>query len=174
MATPYDQAHVRRDGQAYRRLGGSSLCEVCGVQATCTLKDALTTLARHKAAENNIVRCGGYMPVISFQDPTGIYGTFNTFRRGRGWANRVMPDQRVALFDLAGKALLGTAVIEMVEAAPLGEMLERFAAMNHLMKVREEHEAPELLHRVLKRLYGNTYAAASEVYSVIGMRMEET
>jgi hypothetical protein len=173
MATPYDQAYVRRDGAKWKRLAGLPLCEVCGVQSTCTLTQALNTLAGQKAARVQVGECAGFMPVISFQDPTGIFGRFNTFRRGRGWANRVVQGQRVALFDMAGRGLLGTAEVEIVEHAPLGELLEAHAPMNHLMKSKPEHEASALLHRVLKRLYGNTYAAASETFSVIGMKMEE-
>lgn len=173
MAAPYDQALVRREGFGWKRIGGQTLCEVCGAQHRCDLTRALTTLAQHKGATAGISQCDAYLPVISFQDCAGIEGSFNTFRRGKGWANRVAPGQRVALFDLAGKALLGTAMVDVVDSGPLGEMLDIHAPMNHLMKVRQPHEAPLLLLRVLRRLYGNTYAAASAPFSVIGLRMEE-
>jgi hypothetical protein len=173
MPVPYDQAHVRRDGSVWRRLGGLTLCEVCGVQHRCDLTQALETLAGQKTARVVIGQCAGFLPVLSFQDFTGLEGRFNTFRRGQGWANRVTPSGRVALFDLTGRALLGVARIEGVHVGPLGELLGEHAAMNHLMKARPEQEAPELLHRVLRRLYGNTYAAASEMFSVLSLSMEE-
>jgi hypothetical protein len=173
MPVPYDQTHVRRSDTVWRRLGGMTLCEVCGVQHDCDLTQALDTLAYQKSARVLIGQCAGFLPVMSFKDRTGLTGSFNTFRRGSGWANRVVLGGRVGLFDLTGKELLGTARVENVHTGPLGDLLEDHAAMNHLMKVWPEHQAPELLHRVLRRLYGNSYAAASEPYSVISLCMEE-
>lgn len=173
MGTPYDQALVRRDGQVWKRHGQRPLCEVCGIQHNCALKQALTVLAKQRNAEAVIPKCGVYMPVISFQDRTGIDGHFNTFRRGRGWSNRLLFGQRVAVFDLFGKALLGTATVGVLEVGPLDEMLAAHAASNHLMKAQPGREAPALLHQVLRRLYGNNYAGLDMTYSVIGLNMED-
>lgn len=172
MAKPYDQTHVRRDGLVWKRIGGQSLCGVCGALPDCNLSQALRTLGGQKNATVLVERCGGYLPVVSFQDCTGLEGRFNTFRRGRGWANRVVLSGRVGIFDLAGKTMIGTARVERVESGPLGEMLAAYASMNHLMKAWPVQQTPALLHKVLRRLYGNTYASESAEFSVIEMQME--
>jgi hypothetical protein len=173
MPVPYDQAQVRRSDNVWRRQGGLTLCEVCGVQHRCDLTQALDVMAHQKSARVLIGQCAGYLPVISFKDSTGLTGSFNTFRRGSGWANRVVLGGRVGIFDLTGRAMLGTARVEGVHTGSLGELLTAHAAMNHLMKPWPEAETPELLHRVLRRLYGNSYAAASEPFSVISLSLEE-
>lgn len=45
--------------------------------------------------------------------------------------------------------------------------------MNHLMKGTDEATAPERLHRVLRQLYGNAYAAAEVMFTVVEMRRIE-
>ena len=170
---PFDQMLVRRSGRVWRRQGGLPLCEVCGQHEGCDLRAALSTLGAARRATVMVSECGAFMPVVGFQDTTGLdREEFNTFRRGRGWANRVFAGCRVALCDIGAGRLIGTAVVTDVHVAPLGELLGQHAATNHLMLAVEEARAPEELHRVLRRLYGTTYAAASQEFSVIALRRE--
>lgn len=151
----FDQAWVRRKGKEWIRHGGKALCEVCGAQDDCAQR------------VTEPVACGLYVPVISFKDATGLCGAFNTFRRGAGWGNRLKLGQTVALWNLAAGERVGTARVDGIHIADLGDLLGRLAAMNHLMKASDERTAPERLHRILRQLYGSTYAAASEKFTVV-------
>jgi len=173
MPAAFDQALVRRAGNVWRRQGGLPLCDVCGVKAGCQLHTGLATLGEVQRARVTIPECGTFVPVVGFTDPRGLDGEFNTFRRGQGWAKRAVIGGRVGLYDLAAGAMVGFARVEGIHVGVLGELLQERGAANHLMKTVPEERAPEELHRVLRRAYGTTYAAASETFCVIEMRREE-
>jgi hypothetical protein len=172
MTTPYDQAKVRRTDKTWKRLGAANLCEVCGSNEECTLRTALVNLASHRRARITIGECGIYKPTISFQDLTGVEGSFNTFRRGQGWFNRLIVGQAVGLLDSSKLRLFADATVESIECGPLSDMLEAHAAMNHLMKSQPEHRAIQKLHKVLQTIYGKNYAGLHTRFTVVGLRME--
>ncbi len=166
----FDQQLVRRDGNSWKRQGGLSLCEVCGLQEACSLPSAMRVMGSTKRANIVVQGCGEYVPVLGFQDRTGLYGFFNTFRRGMGWARRVTEGGQVGLYDMTADVLLGYAVVSSVHIAPLGTLLTAHASANHLMRHLPEREAPELLHKILVRLYGKTYAALDQEFSVVYLK----
>ena len=49
----------------------------------------------------------------------------------------------------------------------LGELLAQHASCNHLMRDQPVAETPDLLGKILIKLYGRTDAAAVETYSVL-------
>jgi hypothetical protein len=169
----FDQGFVRRNGKVWYRRGGKVLCEVCGVHDTCELRSALVNLGAWRLATVAVEECGIYVPVLGFQDRSGLEGSFNTFRRGRGWANRLELGCRVALHDLAADRLLGRATVTGIHYGPLGGLLRDFAADNHLMRGLSAIEAPGRLHAVLRRLYGTNYAGVDCEFSVIELACGE-
>jgi len=172
MATAFDQALVRRTDKTWVRQSGLPLCDVCGVRDSCRLRSALATLGQVQRARVMIPECGTYVPVIGFTDPTGTDGEFNTFRRGLGWARRLVIGQRVGLYDLKADRMVGYARVEAIVSGVLGDLLLSHSAFNHLMKALPVDDAPEALQRVLRKAYGTTYAAPSETFSVIECRRE--
>lgn len=168
----FDQALVRRVGKVWRRLGGQPLCEVCASHSFCELRQALMSIGASRSAKVTVSECGSYIPVISFQDMTGIEGVFNTFRRGAGWGRRVQVGDRVAIYDLTSNGLCGIAKVSGVYVGPLADMLSRHAAGNHLMKGKPSGEVEPLLAMIIRRLYGKNYGALDQEFSVIEFVME--
>lgn len=169
----YDQALVRRVGNVWRRLGGVPLCEVCARQPVCDLRKAIETMGASRKAKIMVQECGAYIPVISFQDPTGLEGRFNTFRRGGGWGKRVQPGDRVALFDMTGKCLIGFARVTASHIGVLRDLLRDHAHNNHLMKTKPAEQSAILLSIVLLRLYGRSYGNQDQEFSVVEMELED-
>lgn len=172
MPAPFDQALVRKSGRIWRRQGGQSLCEVCGANDGCPLRSALQNLSDTRLAKIVVAECGTYVPVISFQDRLGLDGEFNTFRRGRGWFNRVVPGGRVGLYDLGANEMVGFARVTGTHVGLLGDLLPLKGRANHMMKVVPPEQVEEALQKVLYRAYGKTYAAPAAEFCVIEMRRE--
>jgi hypothetical protein len=168
----FDQALVRRNGRVWIRQGNLPLCDVCGNKDACRLRSALGALGKAQRAKVMIPECGAFMPVIGFTETRGLEDGFNTFRRGLGWARRVMVGQRVGLYDLKADQMFGQAVVENVISGPLEELLSIHASRNHLMKGLPEEVTSEALHRLLRRLYGTTYAGLAETFTVLELRRE--
>jgi hypothetical protein len=167
MAQKFDQALVRRAGEVWRRLGGQSLCDVCGVSQVCELRAGLDNLGEPYRAKVSMHECGVYVPVIAFQSEEGTDSTFNTFRRGLGWSRRLLRGQKVLLHKLGAEEPYGEAVVSEIHEGVLDDLLISHAHENHLMKGTEAETSPSRLHKVLIRLYGKTYAAASETFCVV-------
>jgi hypothetical protein len=173
VPTAYDQALVRRAGDVWHRQSGLPLCDVCGAKDNCQLRSGLATLGKVQRAKVMISTCGTFVPVMGFQDAVGLEGEFNTFRKGLGWARRTQPGLRVGLYDLKGETMIGFARVEAIIEGALGDLLRSHGAFNHLMKAVPAGDAPEALHKALRRAYGTTYAAATVEFCVIEMRREE-
>lgn len=173
MPAPFDQALVRRAATVWRRQGGLSLCDVCGARTECQLRTALDNLGETRKAKIVVAECGTYVPVIGFQNRTGLENRFNTFRRGQGWARRTVVGGRVGLFDLSAGEMIGFARVEAAHVGVLGDLLASKSATNHLMKMVEPAAAPDELQKVLRRAYGTTYAAPTETFCVIELRRSD-
>lgn len=161
MGALFDQAWVRRKGKVWVRHGQLPLCEVCAARQDCSARADTPT------------QCASFVPVLSFKDESGLEGEFNTFRRGRGWANRLLLGQVVGLFALTSGRIIGRAVVDGLHVSALGDLLDRLAASNHLMKGSEAASAVERLHRVLRALYGVNHAAFDAVFTVVEVRRVE-
>lgn len=170
MPAKFDQALVRRTGRGWKRQGGLPLCGVCGLQNTCQVPGSFLALAEALGATAQVVECRSYRPVIGFADRAGLQGVrFNTFRRGKGWFNRAPAGTVVGLYDLAADDLFAVARVIEAHAAPLGDLLPVHAHENHLMLARAPGDPVAKLAAELVKLYGRTYAALDQEYSVLVM-----
>lgn len=138
------------------------------MSAGCKLRAALPALGDLQHAHLSVDQCGSFVPVISFKDRTGLDQRFNTFRKGRGWANRVILDQCVGLYDTTANEMLGFAQVVSIHVGPLAGLLVH-APQNHLMKHLPPPETSSALHKILAQLYGRTYAGLDRDFCVIVM-----
>lgn len=161
----YDQRNVRREEDQFRILGANNLCDACGANERCALALALSS---------PVTRCTHYLPVIGFKSSKGLDRLSNTFRRGAGIFNRVREGMRVGLFvdDRQGERLVGHGVVTARYLAPLGELLDQHAAINHLFVDQRPQQAPALLKRVLEQMYGRNYASDDTRFSAVYVQPE--
>lgn len=152
----YDQRWIRRHGNGFRSASGKhAICGACGDAPRCALP-------RVQSA------CDVFLPVVSFTDGAGLYvGTFNTFRRGPGWHRRLAVGARVRLFVTSVEEFVGEARVAETHLGPLGPLLGRHAAMNHLLIEANHADADVRLLKILIRLYGRNYTQPNAPFSVI-------
>jgi hypothetical protein len=167
---PFDQRFIRNGDEGYVSVSSNvPICSVCGLNGECDTLAGLTYTKHARGIIARVITCQQYVPVISFKELIGTEGHFNTFRRGMGWARRIASDKRVRLFDLSESAPSREAVVTQVVSGPLGSLLPLHAKYNHLMLGSDPYTATERLSRVLVRLYGKTYAALDQIFTVIYM-----
>lgn len=165
----YDQGFVRRSADGWRMLGTKSICDSCGDRGICSVPQGLRYLAAAKSVDTKVTSCAVYVPVISFQDQTGLDGTCNTFRRGLGWQRRLVVGQRIGLLNLATNERLRDVRVAEVHGGKLGTLLDDHAAMNHMLRGGNYPDAAARLMNILIKLYGRNHAALDAEFSVVYM-----
>ena len=164
----YDQRWVRSSPEGYRLANGSAvLCHACGARDSCFVRRGADYLMESRGIELSVAVCPEFLPVITFDDDTGLDATFNTFRRGPGWFRRLKIDTRVRFYSKELETFVGSGRVVEAHCAPLSEMLERHASFNHLLRDGNYADADARLQAILVRLYGRNYAKPDVEYSVI-------
>jgi len=148
-----------------------TICNHCGrrLNGSCMIWEFIEHTEQETGACLKIHGCQHYEPVLTFQPPIeGLFGTFTTFRAGTTWVDRVMPGRTVSLYNTGTNKAVGIGLVDWVRSGTLGEMLEKYAHMNHSQKMNPEDAADRLRAR-LKRLYGPSIINDDKLVSVICM-----
>lgn len=106
---------------------------------------------------------------IDFVSPTGIEGSFNTFRLGLFYSKRLQKGDTVYLVDNKEKLVLGKALVIGVFLGPLQEMIQAHAVSNHAMLSYTQGHA-EKLAELLGRFYGPHIATPNKKTTVLYLR----
>lgn len=132
--------HMRGDmtGISFDTILGSShvsrtkiLCNHCG-RGECRLERAARSRFTRTKDKSNA--CSEFIPVLRFRDLTGLdLFSFNTFRGGIAWCDRVKIGSIVALQDSATKKILSYAVVQRLTTADRELAEQLYGADNHLM-----------------------------------------
>lgn len=164
----FDQRFVRYTPAGFKSANSNcAICTVCGVHDRCASYSGLQYMRAASGIIARIDACPAYVPVLSFQDETGLGATFDTFRRGEGWFRRVRPGCRVKLMTAGSEDFIGEGRVTETYCGPLGTMLEAHAGMNHLMRDGMYPDAEIRLQRILTQIYGRNYAMPDKIFSVI-------
>lgn len=163
---------VMFNGQTWHLTGAKDdrLCRFCGRLPTCAIAMRLGEMESKLGITVPVVSCRPYRPVLAFRPPLeGFSGTFNTFRLGTSWYQRIPDGVIVVLWDTVTQRSFGLAkVIERVVGS-VEEMTFAYAHENHLFLGRERKEAADGLKRVLSRFYGKHLAGSDAKVTVVKM-----
>ncbi len=153
-----------------------SLCNSC-----CQLNDFLTKsqpcpYSRTQESESkNLIqfgvhKCVYHQPNIGFDKPLiGFDSSFNTFRPGKAWSERLHVRDVVGLFDVKKKEVFGKAVVTYVDVGDMKTMLDNHAYNNHVM-LDEKGDFQSKLYAVLMKIYGPQIISENKTVTVIGLR----
>ena len=107
---------------------------------------------------------------IAFSYPRrGLEGTFNTFRLGASWADKLQPGTEVELVDSRSKKLLKRATVISVVTGQLEQMAGLHAHQAHNWKNHPADERPGLLTASMIKRYPPGRVRSDSVVSVIYM-----
>lgn len=164
-----DEYSIETRAAEAQRSAKGTLCERCALQSECkTLRTLKRVGKQHTRAV--VASCQAFAPALKFNDVTGTdCDYFNTFRFGTAWASRVRVGQKVGLVDGSG-VLYGFAEVVEVKVMEKDDAFEKRAYMNHLMIGRNKRsEAPSLLRKILRNLYGKLVTEANTHITVISL-----
>lgn len=149
---------LKFNGLVYTMKTG--LCSNCGYGYDCEVR------------EETHQECGMYMPVIMFKSFAGMETSFNTFRLGSAWKNRVEVGSKVALVNAEGE-IVCEAVVEAVRAGKRQQMILDHSDQNHLIMARNSTSPAKDMAKILRNLYGPNFLARAEQITVLYLRRIE-
>lgn len=131
-----------------------NLCDYCGYKE-CSLGLIVAKLKVNRFnARTAVLSCKSFIPVITFQDASGMVSDFNTFRLGRAWFSRVAVGVVVQLRKTDG-ADIGRATVTAVHGGVFTEMDKEFGIDNHIaLQAACDGDAEFSLADVMKAVYG--------------------
>jgi hypothetical protein len=165
-----DEGHTLEDNK--RLSQEDALCDHCG-DKDCSIGKIMARLKQNRfQARTEVISCKSFIPVLSFQSNAGMAGTFNTFRLGGAWAERVAPGSEVSLTRSGGMEICRARVIE-VHKGSFPEMAAVHAVYNHLA-IEAEFNGEEFdMEQVMRQVYGPNRFGPNGVVSVIYLRRED-
>lgn len=112
--------------------------------------------------------CSEFQPILTFRPPTrGLDRTFNTFRLGTAWANRLSAGNTVGLMDAVEQKMLGKARVLSVFSGHIQEMCDEHADQNHAMLGTDRATASERMMKLIRQSYGKLPLAQTDQVTVI-------
>ncbi len=163
---------VDSDGIYLTRLTQNSICDYCGAQRECKVKETVSPASR----------CPIFVPILAFSPVAlrGLEGRFSTFRSSFIWSQRAQWVQdtggRVAIVNSGEKSLVAFAKITDVIVGPALDLLTDHAKTNHLLLGSgvSDADAPKVLRQKIRNLAGSRYIKSdTQTCSVIYVQIEE-
>jgi hypothetical protein len=147
---------IRRNSDAVF-YSSKILCDGCCKAPVCSLPQTKS--------------CGEFIPPIGFTSPIGLTGEFSTFRIGKAWSERLLPGDKVLLFESRSKNEIGLASVVKIEYGQWDDMIERFGWSNHSVQAKnvELADVYHFLNARLERAYGR-FLEKEKGISVIFLR----
>lgn len=148
------------------------LCDTCGINDQCPVRvmmektDAFVTLS--------VRNCEKFIPAIGFMPPmVGLDRQFNTLRVGKGWFERLRPNDKVALVNTKTEEIEGYAEVLHLYHGNFNAMLERHAAHNHTASFRGPGQSAQShVGEVLRRAHGHFLSENSTLTAIYLRRLE--
>jgi hypothetical protein len=176
MAAPTNLRQVRFNGEGWTLRSPTDakkpihLCPYCALRPRCVAHRRVETIMSEFGVTTAIDQCANFRPTLVFRPPLlGLDGTFNTFRLGKAWHDRVAVGGIVALVDPNDEPI-GLAEVTSKTVGIYERLAPEHAPFNHMMLGRPPETAPAELFKVLTRSYGTTFMTASRIVSVIYLR----
>jgi hypothetical protein len=148
---------------------GETLCDHCAYH-DCSVRNRIRALTvNQQNAIPEIRACKSLVPILVFQDQSGMEGEFNTLRMGRAWQERLERGSPVALAR-NDNTLFGAAVVELIVVDTLSSLIDLHGTDNHLaIDARRRGESIDLL-KVMVRCYGTNRAKPDQPATAIYLR----
>lgn len=176
--------HIKRipgEGQLVYTLGDSReipvkeiLCNYCGWRDDLEGYDKCSIFAEvqgRKAigVKTVLKHCRFFQPILMFKDSDGRFdGTFNTFRLGSSWYNRVSPGSVCVLYATATNQIFGKAVVTETHHGSLEEMCEEHAINNHAIESGlNKEQAAALMYAAIGDAYAPLMGDAENMKSSV-------
>jgi len=143
------------------QLKDNLLCNYCGWKEKVEGYDSCKKYQKLKRFGTQglgvVIRsCNIYQPILTFRPPLGQYeGSFNTFRLGEAWYNRVSPGVICTLYNTVSGEVFGKAQVTETYHGDLGEMCEDHAHNNHLFIGEDEKKSADKMLHAIKQAYGH-------------------
>lgn len=143
------------------QLKDNLLCNYCGWKEKVEGYDACKKYKRMERfgvqGLGVVIRsCDIYQPILTFRPPLGQYEeSFNTFRLGSAWYNRVSPGTICALYNTVSGEIFGKAQVTETHHGDINEMCDEHAHNNHLFIGGDPEEASGKMVDAIRQAYGH-------------------
>lgn len=148
------------------RHSDRSLCNLCGIGASCKPRASLARLQGANDLVVGVKSCGDFRLTLTFRSNVGMEQEFNTMRLGPAWARRVEVGKLVNLRTTSGEKV-GVAKVVSKHVEDFEEALRKHAHMNHVAVGMKAAKARETVRRELVNANGKNFIARAGVLSVI-------
>lgn len=148
------------------------LCEQCGVAPVCDTRYRVKRITDEGDVILPIKTCRDFRPQLTFSDRRGLeFSTFNTFRMGRAWFDRLAEEDLVTLIDTRTNAAIVVAKVEKLYVGLLRDIGGQHAPRNHLLiGVQGVEDYAQAMFGILKKSYGQLYVDWDKNVSIIYLR----
>lgn len=141
------------------------LCDYCG-RFPCLIKSLLS-----EGSVMTMHACAHFVPILSFSVLHGLdLPRWNTVRLGAAWKKRLVPGDRVGVYDTVNGRMMRIMEVEDVHVSSLESIITDHAVNNHAILARNPADPNAELFRIVKNAFGTNYTKPDRPATALYLR----
>lgn len=148
-------------------FGEGHLCSHCA-RKNCAIRDRVGLRLDFENFRAVVYECGEFVPAFVFSLTRNLDApSFNTFRLGKSWSERLRKGAEVAIFHGKKGEVVGYRRVVDIQKGKLEEMAARHALHNHQLLGEKVDDPTGRMLQIMRNAYGTNRATKDAQCTVI-------